>query len=274
MKLRISRSSHAALLQAIEAKQAKVDESFKALTGLRDKLGARNKEAEDLEHTIGSLTSRVARFTSQVKASATKIDLLNNHLKTLRTRKQEYENALQNAAKHVDELVSAKGQEGETSAEADKKISEYVKIKQQLAQDAEKANEVAKRSALELTEIETQKNVTENLASDDKALSLIEQMAEAGAVSGVYGRLAHLVKVKDGYGKAAQAAAAGWMKALIVRNIEAALSCIEVLKKTKVGRVKLIPLEGLTPPKKVYVPKGIQEIIGPITDSLEFAKNV
>ncbi|MGA8903848.1 MAG: chromosome segregation protein SMC [Candidatus Bathyarchaeia archaeon] len=268
------RSSHTALLQAIEAKQAKVDESFKALTDLRDKLGARNKEAEDLERTIGSLTSRVARFTSQVKASATKIDLLNNHLKTLRTRKQEYENALQNAAKHVDELLSAKDQEGERPAEADKKISEYVKIKQQLAQDAEKANEVAKRSALELTEIETQKNVTENLASDDKALSLIEQMAEAGAVSGVYGRLADLVKVKDDYGKAAQAAAAGWMKALVVRNIQAALSCIEVLKKTKVGRVKLIPLEGLTPPKKVYVPKGIQEIIGPITDSLEFAERV
>ena len=268
------RSSKASILQIIEAKQAKVDESFKVLTDLREKLGARNKEAEDIEHTVGSLTNRVARFTAQVKASATKIDLLNNHLKTLRARKQEYENALQNATKRVDELLSAKSQEGEGSVLAEKKISEYVKIKQQLAQEAEKANAVAKRSALELTEIETQKNVTENLASDDRALSLIEQMAEAGAVSGVYGRLADLVKAKDGYGKAAQAAAVGWMKALVVKNIETALSCIEVLKKTKVGRVKLIPLEGLTPPKKVHIPKEIQGIIGPITDNLEFAERV
>lgn len=266
------KASHAELLKATEAKQAKADESFNALTELREKLGARNKEAEDLERTIGNITTRVARFTAQVKASATKIDLLNNHLKTLRARKEEYENALQNATKRVDELHSARNQETERSTEADKKVSSYMKIKQQRGEETDKANEVAKRSALALTEIETQKNVTEDLASDDKALSLIEQMAEAGAVSGVYGRLTDLVKVKDGYGKAAEAAAAGWMKALVVKNIETAVSCIEVLKKTKVGRVKLIPLQGLTQPKKVNVPKEIREIIGPITDKLEFAE--
>ena len=268
------KASHAELLNAIEAKQAKTDESFNALTELREKLGARNKEAEGLERTIGNLTARLARFTAQIKASATKIDLLNNHLKTLRARKEEYENALQNATKRVDELQSAKNQETERSTEADKKIPAYMKIKQQRAEETDKANDVAKRSALALTEIETQKNVTEDLASDDKALSLIEQMADAGAVSGVYGRLVDLVKVKDGYGKAAEAAAAGWMKALVVKNIGTAVSCIEVLKKTKVGRVKLIPLQGLTQPKKVNVPKEIREIIGPITDKLEFAERV
>jgi len=267
-------SSHAPLLKAIEAKQAKADESFKALTDLREKLGARNKEAEDLERSITNLANRATRFTAQVKASATKIDLLNNHLKTLRAREEEYENVLQNATKHVDELLSAKSQEAERSTEADKKISEYMKIKQQRSEETENANEVAKRSALALTEIETQKNMTENFASDDKALSLIEEMAEAGAVSGVYGRLADLVKTKDGYSKAVQAAAAGWMKALVVKNIETAISCIEVLKKTKVGRVKIIPLEGLTQPKTIRAPKEIREIIGPITDSLEFAERV
>jgi chromosome segregation protein len=267
-------SSRATLLKAIEAKQARADDSFKALTDLREKLGARNKEAEDLERTLTNLTNRTARFTAQVKASATKIDLLNNHLKILRARDEEYENVLQNATKHVDELLSAKSQEAERSAEADKKISEYMKIKLQRSEETDKANEVAKRSALALTEIETQKNMTENLDSDDKALALIEQMAEAGAVSGVYGRLVDLVKTKDGYGKAVQAAAAGWMKALVVKNIETAVSCIEVLKKTKVGRVKLIPLEGLTQPKPVHAPKEIREIIGPITDSLEFAERV
>ncbi len=268
------RPSRDALIKSIETKQANVNESFRALTELREKLGARNKEAEDLERTIDSLTNRVARFTSQIKASATKIDLLNNHLKTLRARKEEYENALQNATTHVGELQSAKSQETESANEADRKISEYVKIKRQRGEETEKANDVAKRSALAITEIETQKNITESWASDDKALSLIEQMAEAGAISGVYGRLVDLVKAKDGYNKAAEAAAAGWMKALVMKNIETAVSCIEVLKKTKVGRVKLIPLQGLTQPKNVRVPKEIRGIIGPITDSLEFAERV
>ncbi len=266
-------SSHAKLLKAVATKQGQVDESFKSLTELREKLGERNKEAEDLERTTNNLTTRIVRFNAQVKGSATKIELLNSHLKTLRSRKEEYETILQNVTKHIDELMAAKSEEEKSVPEADNKISEYTEIREQQAKETENANAVAKRSALALAEIETQKSVTENLASEDKALSLIEEMAEAGAVSGVYGRLVKLVKAKPQYAKAVEAAAAGWMKALVVKNIETAVSCIEVLKKTKVGRVKIIPLEGLTRPKRVQAPKGFQEIIGPVIDELEFPED-
>lgn len=264
------RSSHTKLLKSIETKQVQVDDSFRALTELRDKLGERNKTAEDIERNINSLSNRLVRFNAQVKASVTKIDLLNNHLKTLRSRKDEYETIIQNVTRHIDDLVAAKGEEEKRALEIDAKIAEYVKLREQRAKETENANAVAKRSALALAEIETQKNVTENLSSDDKALSLIEQMAKSGAVSGVYGRLMEFVKIGDGQGKAVEAAAAGWMKALVVKNIETAISCIEVLKKTKVGRVKLIPLEGLSQPKKVQVPTDIHGVIGPIIDKLGF----
>jgi chromosome segregation protein len=268
------RSTHEALIKSIEIKQAQVDEFFKALTELRGKLGAHNKEAEDVEHAIDILTNRLAKFASQIEASTTKVDLLNNHLNTLRTRKQEFEATLQNATRRVEELQSAKNQESERSALGDRKVAEYAKIKRQRVEETERANQVARRSALAIAEIETQKSLTENWAADDKALTLIEQMAEAGAVSGVYGRLIDLIKAKEGYSKAAEAAAAGWMKALVVKNIETAVSCIEVLKKTKVGRVKLIPLEGLTQPRKIRIPQEIQGIIGPLTDNLQFAERV
>ena len=269
-ELRELKTQQARLIKAIENKQASVNQSLKTLTEFRDKLGERNREAEDLERLINNHASRVIRFNAQIKASATKVDLLDNHLKTLRSRKEEYETVLQNVTKRVDELPVVKREEGGRASEAEKKIAEYTNLKQQRTKEIENANEVAKRASLALTEIETQKNIAENLASDDKALSLIQEMAKAGAISGVYGRLVELVNVKDGYGKAVQAAAAGWMKALVVKNIETAVSCIEVLKKTKVGRVKLIPLEGLTQPKKVQAPRELPEIIGPITDLLVF----
>ncbi len=269
-ELRELESSHAKFLEAVDLKEAQVGESLKSLTELREKLGERNKEAEDLEHTINGMTTRAVRFDAQVEASSTKIDLLNNHLNTLRSRKEEYESLLQNVTKRVEELSIAKSEEEKRISEAETRISEYTKLREQRAKDTENANEVARRSALALTEIETQKSVTENLVSDDKALSLIEEMAEAGAVSGIYGRLAEFVKAKDGYAKAVEAAAAGWMKALVVKNIETAISCIEVLKKTKVGRVKIIPLAGLTQPKKTQLPKSLQGITGPITDLLEY----
>jgi chromosome segregation protein len=261
---------HGKISKLIEAKQAQVDESSKKLITLRTKLGEHNKEAEDLEGSINSLTSRLIKFNGQIKASATKIDLLKNHLRTVRSRKQEHETLVQDVTKRIEELVLIKHNEETSLAEAEKKIAEYEALKVQRETEIEHAKEVAKRAGLALTEIETQKNLTENLASDDKALALIEEMTTAGTISGVYGRLGSLVKAKQEYSRAIEAAAAGWMKALVVKNIETAVACIEVLKKTKIGRVKLAPLEELTPPQRSELVKGLHNTVVPLSDHLEF----
>ena len=258
------------VLGIIETKQVGVDESLKTLTDFREKLGERNKEVEEIERTITVLNNRILRFDGQIKASTTKIDLLNNHIRTLKSRKEEYENTLQSIAKRLSDLEAVRKEEEVRTASADKKTEEYSNLKEQRFKEVEHANGVAKRAALALAEIESQRDMAQNLAADDKALCLIEEMAEAGTVTGVYGRLAEIIKVKNGYSKPIEAAAAGWLKAIVVKDMETAISCIEVLKKTKVGRVKLIPLRGLAKPHRVQTPNESEEIIGPIVDQLEF----
>jgi chromosome segregation protein len=269
-ELRELRIQQGRLLKAIESKQALFDESSKSLREFREKLGENSKEAEDLEHSINALTHRAIKFNAQIKASATKIDLLENHLRTLRSRKEEYETLLLDVTRRIEELSVIKRDEEARVLDTDGKITDYGNLKAQRTKEIQHASDVAKRAGSALIEIETQKNLAESIASEDRALCLIEEMAEAGAVSGVYGRLATLVKAKDGYSKAIEAAAAGWMKALVVKNVETAVSCIEVLKKTKVGRVKLIPVEDLTQPKKIQVAKGLEDIVGPVAEQLIF----
>lgn len=193
-------------------------------------------KTEDIERTINNLTHRIIKFNPQIKASATKIDILEGHLRTLKSQKEEYETLVQNVTKRPQELDAIKRDQSARITENDKKIAEYNDLKIQRANEIQHANEVAKRAGSALVEIETQNSMAENLASDDKALKLIEEMAKAGGVLGVYGRLSSLVKAKDTYGKAMEAAAAGWMKAIVVKNTETAISCIEVLKKTKAAQ--------------------------------------
>src|SRR3989442_10973296 len=83
------------------------------------------------------------------------------------------------------------------------------------------------------------------MGAEDKAIEKIEEMADEGALKGVYGRLEDLVKFPEEYRKAIQAASAGWMKALVVKNLEVAIRCVESLKRTKLGRVSIVPLEHL-----------------------------
>lgn len=270
MELQQIETQHASILKELESKQALADASFSALTGLRETLGERNKEAEDLERTIGELNNRILKFNAQIKASATKIDLLNNHLLTLTSRKEEYETVLQSITNRLDDLRAAKQDEEKRASEAEAKVADYTAIKEQRSREIENANEVAKRAAVALAEIDTQRTIAQTFASDDKALRLIEEMAKAGTVTGVYGRLADLIKVKNGDLKPVEAAAAGWLKAIVVKDMETAIYCIEVLKKTKVGRIKLIPLKGLQKAKATQIPEDIPEIVGPMTEQLGF----
>jgi chromosome segregation protein len=261
------------LLEIIEAKKTAVDESLKTLTNLREKLGERNKEAEEVENTLSSLTNRLLRFDAQIKASTTKIELLTNHLRTLTSRKEEYQSSLETIGQRLNELDIVRKEEEERANNADNKAAEYAKLKELGSKEVVNANEVVKRAGLALAEIESQRDMAQNIAADDKALCLIEDMAEAGTVAGVYGRLSEIIKIKNGYMKPVEAAAAGWLKAIVVRDMETAISCIEVLKKTKVGRVKLIPLRGLANPQRIQTLNQSEEIIGPIVDQLEFDEN-
>jgi chromosome segregation protein len=258
------------LLKDIETKEAQVREYSKKLADLREKLGENNKQAEHLEHSINALTHRIVKFNAQMKASATKIDLLRSNLGTLKSRKEEYEVLSQNVSKRIEDLATAKRDEEARLVNIGKKIAEYADMKTQKGEEIDHASEVAKRAGSALIEIETQRNLADHISSEEKALNLIERMTKTGRVSGIYGRLSSLVKVKERYAKAVEVASAGWMKALVVKNIETAVCCVEVLKKAKVGRIKLIPLQDISLPKRPRYSNELQDIIGPVTDQLVF----
>jgi len=261
---------HESLLNALNSKQASVENSRKALTKVRERSGERDKEAEEIENNINQLTQRIMKFNSQINASTAKIEIQKGHLQTLTARKEEYASGLNQISKRLEDLKTAMKEEEERALNAAQKISEYTSVKEQRSKEIENAAQVAKKATLALTEIETRTNMAHDFASDDKALRLIEEMAEAGTVSGVYGRIGDLVKVRSGDLKAVEAAAAGWLKAIVVKDIETAISCIEVLKRTKIGRVKLVPLKGLAAPSKKPTPTNLQDIIGPVGEQLDF----
>ena len=258
------------LATMIEQKQSLVNQSNEALLKLRQTLGENNKEAQDVERQVNTITQRLIKVEAQIEASNSKIDLLDKHLKTLSTRKEEYGNLLEGISERIDELKNVE-QDGLASvSETDRKIVEYQKLKDQRINEIQQAEGVAKRAASALVELETQQEIADNFASEDRALALIEEMSKAGALLDVYGKLSTLIKFKNEDAKAVEAAAAGWMKALVVKNVESAVACIEVLKKTRVGRVKIVPTQDIRRHDAARAPIGIEGILGPISDHLVF----
>ena len=69
-------------------------------------------------------------------------------------------------------------------------------------------------------------------------------MGNVGAITWYLRQTAQLIKIDKNYKKAIEAAATGWLDALVVANVDSAFTCTETLRRMKLGRIKIIPLQG------------------------------
>jgi chromosome segregation protein len=76
------------------------------------------------------------------------------------------------------------------------------------------------------------------------------------------GRLRNLVKLEKTYQRAIEAAAAGWLDAIIVKDLDSAFTCTETLRKMKLGRIKIIPLEAAANARQLKLPAKEKGVTG------------
>ena len=233
------------------------------------KIGEQSSEANALDEQIAELTNQKIEIDAQGRTSGSKVALLEGHIQTLRSRRGELEELSKSISGRTEELAKLLTQEKSRLNTIEANLAEYTKVEVEKRAEVAHAAEVSKKARLTLAEVETQKNVAEVIGSDESALELIEEMGKSGAIAGIHGRLCDLMRYKEEHHKAIEAASAGWMKSIVVRNIDSAIGCIESLKRTKLGRVKLIPTESLHPANKVEPPTHIEGVLGTIESFVE-----
>ena len=99
--------------------------------------------------------------------------------------------------------------------------------------EAEKIASSAKDAVIEFA---TQRDLAATIAAEEKALRGIEEMGDVGAIAGIHGRLRNLIKIDKSFKKAIDAAATGWLDALVVKDIDIAFTCMETLRRMKLGQ--------------------------------------
>jgi chromosome segregation protein len=132
-----------------------------------------------------------------------------------------------------------------------------------LETEIKEAGKIADIAREALVEFETRKNLVDKFTTEENALKHVEELGQLGVINGIHGRLKNLISIRKGYERAVEAAAAGWLNALVVENLETAFTCVETLRQLKLGRIKIVPLQGLSLAKPVRLPQieGISEKI-------------
>jgi chromosome segregation protein len=249
------RNEYDHILNQINTEQAEHDVLAQETTQLWESLGENSKKIREIELGLDNNYKRLTFLRSEYIKNQTAINLRTRRLKDLNERKQRFATTLAELEKSFSELEKVQKDQKAQLKDSEKTLERKIVQREVVEKEISEAGKIAESARGAVIEFVTQRELAETVASEEKALRSIEELGDLGVIQGVHGRLRNLVKIDKPYQRAIEAAATGWLDAIVVKDFDAAFTCTETLRKMKLGRIKIIPLEGTTPPKQSKIPE-------------------
>ena len=255
MKIRKFRVEHEQFQSQIDAKEAEHNVLAQETTMLWGGLGENSKKIRDIELQTESQNKKLAFLRSEFVKVQNSIQLSSRRLRDLNERKERFVATLSEIENSLTELDKVQKEQKAQLKNLERTIERRTAQKEAVEREISEAGKIASSAKDAVIEFVTQRELAETVAAEEKALRSIEELGEIGAISGVYGRLRNLIKIDKTYKKAIEAAAAGWLDALVVKDIDSAFMCTETLRRMKLGRIKIIPLQEASNPRTLKMPE-------------------
>ena len=255
VKIRKLRTGHERILNEITSKETEHDALAQETAQLWGNLGENSKKIREIELKLDNNYKRLALLRSEYAKSKTAIQIRSRRLKDLNERKERFVATLSEIEKSLVELEKVQKEQKTQLKNLERTLERRIAQREGVEREISEAGKIAESAREAVIEFATQKELAETVAAEEKALRSIEELGDIGAISGVYGRLRNLIKIDRTYRKAIEAAAAGWLEAVVVKDIDSAFTCTETLRKMKLGRIKIIPLKGASNPRPLKVPE-------------------
>lgn len=248
------------LSKEITIKQSQHDVLQNETAQLWANLGENSTKIRQIEQRLDKIYQNLIDIRSGYVQSKTTIKTLSGRLYDLNARKDRFASTLNELKTSLKELENVQKEQKSRFKSLQQTLDRKAIQKDYIAKEITQAGKIAESAREAVVEFVTQLELAETVAGEEKALRNIEELGELGVIPGVYGRFKNLIKVEKTYWQAMEAAAVGWLNSIIVKDFDAAFTCAETLKRLKLDRVKIIPLENL--PAKSINPTKIRGVRG------------
>jgi chromosome segregation protein len=272
LKIRKYRVEHEKLQSQISAKEAEHETLAQETAQLWGGLGENSKKIREIEMQVDAHYKRLAFLRSEYLKDQTAAQLSSRRLRELNERKARFTATLSEIENSLVQLDKVQKEQKAQLKSLERSIERRTAQKEVVEREISEAGKIAISAKEAVIEFVTQRDLAETVAAEEKALRSIEELGELGAISGVYGRLRNLIKFEKTYKKAITAAATGWLDALVVKDIDSAFMCTETLRRMKLGRIKIIPLQGASNPRLLKIPER-QGVSGAASAFVKCARN-
>jgi len=256
LKIRRLKGEYALVLNEIKAKQAEHDALSHEIAQLWSNINENSEKLRETEAKFDKLYKRLTDLRTEHAKSQTAIRTGERRLQELNARRERFSANLEELRKSLDELKKVQKEQKAQLKNLEILLERRKVQKEAIEREIAEAGKIAESAREAVVEFATQREMAETLAVEEKALKSIEELGELGVIPGIYGRLRNLIKIDKTYNRALEIAAGGWLDALVVKDFDTAFTCTETLRKMKLGRIKIIPLEGISNIKPLNVPEG------------------
>lgn len=271
LKIRSLRREHERIMSEINTKQAEHDALAQEAAQLWENLGENSRKIREIELQLDKDYKRLAFLRLEQAKSQTAIKIRERRLRDLNERKERFAATLGELGKSLAELEKVQKEQKTQLKNLEHMLERRIAQKEAIEREIAEAGKIADSAREAVVEFITQRELAETVAAEEKALRSIEELGDLGVIPGVYGRLRNLIKIDKAYRQAIEVAAGGWLDALVVKDFDAAFACAETLRRMKLGRIKIIPLEGVSNAKPVKIPDG-KGVNGAAFSFIKYAK--
>ncbi len=234
------------IINEIEEKQVEHDRLADETAKIWENLGENSRKIREIERKLEEFNQILLEIKSKHAEKSANIRTLKRRESDLVKRKERFASTLDELQKSLKDLEEIQNEQTKQLKNLQKRLERRMAQKEAIEHEIAEAGKIAESAKEAVIEFATQHELAETIAAEEKALENIEELGRLGVIPGVYGRLRRLIKVKRGYERAVEVAAAGWLDALVVQDLDSAFACAETLKRLKLGRIKIIPVKGLT----------------------------
>ena len=269
LKIRQYRAEFEKIKAELAEKQAQHETLAKETAQLWEGLDGNNQQIHQLDGQTEGYVRRLAFLRSEYKQDKAALRLCVGRLKNLNARKEKFITSQAEIEKSLGELEQVQRDQKATLKNLEHMIEKKKLQKETVQKEIEEAEKIATSAKDAVIEFATQRDLAATIAAEEKALRGVEEMGNVGAINGIQGRLRNLVKIDKSFKKAIDAAATGWLDALVVKDIDVAFTCTESLRRMKLGRIKIIPLQGAINLKNKPVPKR-EGVMGSLSSFMKY----
>ena len=251
LKIRRLRRKHEGTSNEITEKQVGHDALAVEAAQLWENLGENSRKIHEIEQQLDKHYNKLTYLRAEKSKSQEAIRIRRRRLTSLTKQRESLVATSSDLEKSLDELKKVQKEQKNQLKNLERILERRIAQREVVEKEIVEAGKIAESAREAVVEFKTQKELAETVAAEENALRNIEELGELGVILGVYGRLRNLVKVDKTYKQAIEAAASGWLDALVVKDLDAAFTCTETLRKMKLGRIKIILTEGILNPKSL-----------------------